>query len=248
MGCELACVRRHHCLFRVFSLSLHRRRLIGWMTVSSIHPPSSSTSFHFLTSRRFIAFQIALDTTRQLVFLFVIFVSCRFPPLSFSLSLIVSLGPPPPLRPPISLNLNLSLGFKLLPGRTTSTFTYTKHKYTTYDPRLFRLLRSSFNIGNPIPSHHPHPYVYTFTSTSCIHISHITTASNIVICIPHPPTHGQPLKFAVFQVFLVFFHTFLCLPTSCVLHSVIFEYLCFLELHFTYMRKRKSSSSANVDI
>ena len=140
--CEVACVPHHpHRLFVVFSLShtrlfvvttlsLHHRRSIGWTILSSNHPPSFSASFDLVTSRRFIAFQIVLDTTRELVSLFPIFASCRFPPLSFAFSLIVSLGPPPPLHPPISLNLYLSLGFKGLPGRTTPTLKFTKHHKT----------------------------------------------------------------------------------------------------------------------
>ena len=91
MGCA-SCY--HHPFFLVFSLtlprlfvvttlSLHHRRSIGWTIVSSTRPPSSSTSFDCLTSRRFIAFQIALNTTRELDFLVLFF---RLP-LSFSCAL-----------------------------------------------------------------------------------------------------------------------------------------------------------------
>ena len=242
---ELDCLRRHHRLFLVFSssltrmfvvttLSLHGRRSIGWTILSSTRtrPPSSSTSFDCLTSRLFIAFQLALDTTREIVFVFLIFASCRSPPLSFSLSLIVSLGPPPPLHPPISLNLYLSLGFNGLPGRTTSTFTYTRHKYTTYDPRLFRVLRSSFNIDNPIPSSIS-ICLYLYIDIVHTHLSynhrlrhrHLYTTS----------THSHMANpYGLRFLYSPFFHTYLYLPTSSFLHSVILSTCAFSG--YIYMR------------
>ena len=127
---------------------------------------------------------------------------------------------PSPLHPLTSLNVYLSLRFKGLPGRTTSTSTYTKHKYRTYDPRLFRVLRSSFNIGNPIPIIHIHISIclYPYINIVHTHLSynyrfqhrHLYTTST------HPPTHGQPLKFGVLDVFLVYIPllSYLPIPTD----------------------------------
>ena len=196
MGCA-SCY--HHPFFLVFSLTLPRlfvvtalslhRRYGLWVILSSAHPRSSSTSFHFLTSHRFIAFQIAFDTTRELVFLSLIFASYRFPPLSRSPSPTWSRSVPPSL--PLALSIRQSLARVQSSSRTDNIHNqvHKTSQNTSIKPTLFSRLRSSFIIGNPIPSHHPYPYVYTSTSTSCIHISHITTASNIVICIPHPPIH-----------------------------------------------------------
>ena len=156
MRCELARVRRHHRLFlvslpRLFvgtSLSLHRHHSIGWTIVSRNHPPSSSTSFDSLTSHRFIAFQIALDTTRELVFLFLNFATCRFPSLPL---------PPPWSRSALpSLPPSLSL---YLPRVQRSSWTDNIHiqvhktsQNTSINPTLF----SRFEViihQSAIPSH-----------------------------------------------------------------------------------------------
>lgn len=192
--CPSSAIRRHYSI-PVIALSI--RRSIGWMIVSSTHPPSSSTSFHFLTSRRFIiAFQIALELVLLILF---------FSPLSLLLPLPLS----------ISLSLSLSLGFKGLPGRTTSTFTCTKHKlYILRAPSFFRVLRYIIHHrqSHPVPS--------SISISICLYlyidIVHITTTSNIVICIPHPPTNphmaNQPLKvLRFFKFFLCIFLSF-CLP------------------------------------
>ena len=155
----------------------------------SIQHPSTLILDLFSLSRRFIAFPIALDTTRELVFLSLIFASYRFPPLSRSPSPTWSRSVPPSL--PLALSIRQSLARVQSSSRTDNIHNqvHKTSQNTSIKPTLFSRLRSSFIIGNPIPSHHPYPYVYTSTSTSCIHISHITTASNIVICIPHPPIH-----------------------------------------------------------
>ena len=217
MGRELACVRRHHCLFPVFSSSFpwlfvvttlppSSSLSIGWIILPSNHPPSSSTSFH-LTSHRFITSQMALDTTRELVFLFLIFASCRFP-LSLSLpyrsarSLLLSASRSP------SVNLSSSLSLARVHGSSRTDSIHIQVHKTSQNTRInppffFPGLRSS--IGNPIPS-------------------------SISVCL-YP-----------------FFRTRLYLPTSCVLHSAIFEYLGFLRLHSTYIHEPKSPSSVNVHI
>ena len=196
----MACVRHHHHLFLVFfhrhSLScsssppsLSSSLLIGWVILSSNHPPSSSTSFHFLDSRRFIAFQIVLDTTSELVFVFLIFASCRSPPsCSPSPSSSRSVPPSLPLALSICQSLLLSIsrsGLRVFQNRQRP---HSHAQNTSVNPTFF----SRFEVivhQSAIPSHHPYPYVYPFTSTSCIHVSHITTPSNIVICIPRPLTH-----------------------------------------------------------
>ena len=132
-----------------------------------------------------------------------------FPISYFHLSSVPPL-PPPSSRsalPSLPLSLSLYLARVQRSSRTDNIHNIQVHKTsqnTSIKPTLF----SRFEViihQSAIPSHHPYPYPYVYTFTSTSHISHITiTASNIVICIPHPlthPIHGQPLKFAVLQVF-----------------------------------------------
>ena len=249
--CESACAHRHHhCLFMVFSLLLpwlfvvttlspSSSLSVGWMIISSTHPPSSKTSYFSV----FRPFQIAFNTQCELVLLVLFFASS--PPPSPTPSLSSSSFPPLTLHSSVSLNLYLLLGFNGLSGQTTSTFTGTKHNCKSYF--LFAVWGHHSWIGNPIPSSIS-IYSYIYIDIMHTYISHITIASNTVICIPHPPTHGQPLKSAVLHVFLVYIPLLSYLPTSCFLHSVIFEYLRLLGLYFTYICKHKSSSLGNIYI
>ena len=201
-ACELACVRHHRRrLFVIFPLSLtplfvvttlspSSSLSIGWIILPSNHPPSSSTSFH-LTYHRFITSQMALDTTRELVFLVFFFRLLPLPPLP--LPPVSFRSVPPSLRLSLSVRQSLFISisrsgswfFQDRQHPHSSSQNITKHTYKS--SFFFPGLRSS--IGNPIPSSisvclylyidmvHTH-----FSYNHCLQHRHLYSTS------PDPPT------------------------------------------------------------
>ena len=119
--CESACPRgHHHCLFAVFSLllpwlfivttlSLSSSLSVGWMILSSPHPPSSKTSYF----SSFRPFQIAFNTQCKLVLLVLFF--CLLPlSISHPLTQFLLISP--------SCSLFVSFSQSLSPARVQRSF------------------------------------------------------------------------------------------------------------------------------
>ena len=172
MGCELACVRHHHrlslvSLLRLFvgtSLSLHRQHSVGRRIVSSAHPRLSSTSFHFLTSSRFIAFQMLSIPHANLFSYFLFSSPVASPPPSPSL--IVPLGPSfsPPLALPSSISQSPSLA-RIQRSSRTDNIHIQVHKTsqnTSTNPTLFSRFEAIIH-QSAIPSHpNIHIHIHMF--------------------------------------------------------------------------------------
>ena len=248
---ELARVRRHHRLllvslprlFFVISLSPHRHYSIGRTIVSStasIHPhpqPLFTLSLLFLPSpfslfHRFPNCSRYHTRTRFPISYF------ASPPLSFCLSLPCRLAQPLLLSPCRSPFVNLSQS-PSLPWVQRSSRTDNIHiqvhktsQNTSINPTLF----SRFEIITHHRQSHPIPSsisisicLYLYIDIVHTHISYNQRlqTSSFVYHI-HSPTHTWPtLKVCGFSSFSCvyspsFLRTCLYLPTSCVLHSVIF--------------------------
>ena len=217
MGCELACVRHHHRLFlvslpRLFvgtSLYLHRHHSIGRTIVSSTRPPSFSTSFHFLTSHRFIAFQM-LSIPHANLFAYFLFSSPVASP-SPSPSLIIPLGPSfsPPLALHSSISQSPSLARIQRSSRTDNIHiqVYKTSQNTSINPTLFSRFEAIIH-PSAIPSHpiihiHINMFIPLHRHRAYTHLSynHRLQHRHLYTTSTHPPTDGQPLKFAVLKVF-----------------------------------------------
>ena len=133
-------VRRQHPLPSSSSLN--------GMDYSIKHPSTLILDlFDCLTSRRFIAFQIALDTTCELDFLVLFFAPLSPSPAP---SLVLSLGPS--FSPPLTLHSSISISHSDSRVCQDGQHTYSHAQYTSVDPTLFS--RSQvITHQSAIPSH-----------------------------------------------------------------------------------------------